>query len=254
MLLIGSADKSQQFLDNAPQRFLLIDDGPIADIFLNEFPNAKLFDVSKHSFNPLKNLDYKGARDFASLVYSLSPQGENTLTVRNGRRALLKLLLTKPARLDRLPDPSGDAELEATGMIDELLLSPALRSVLCNPTNFPFKGVVIARLNPAELGDFDCLVLANLLIGQFKGHVIVPDGGFYLRDFHTSLIRQGRLTVGLISLSEVSRTLQQAVLAIKDRHAVGCLFDDAETLAKYEGLSRDTNGYSDFIRDAMQRT
>ena len=47
----------------------------------------------KHSFNPLTNIDYKKAREIADILYTVSPQGENTLTVRNGKRALLKMLL-----------------------------------------------------------------------------------------------------------------------------------------------------------------
>lgn len=37
----------------------------------------------KHSFNPLHGIDYKEARALADLLYTISPQGENTLTVRN---------------------------------------------------------------------------------------------------------------------------------------------------------------------------
>jgi hypothetical protein len=54
---------------------------------------AKIFDPLKHGFNPLKDIDYRKAREIADVLYTVCPQGENTLTVRNGKRALLKALL-----------------------------------------------------------------------------------------------------------------------------------------------------------------
>lgn len=240
-LLIGTADKTQHLLDSAdPKGFLLIDDGPIADAFLERFPNAREFNTTA-SFNPLRNIDYKRARDFASLLYSISPQGENTLTVRNGRRALVRLLLKKPSRLDRLPQPSTDPEIEAVGMIDEVLVSPILRNVFCRTPNFFFPKNIVARINRAELGDFDALVLATLLIGQFKGQVIVPDGGFYLRDFYTSLIRQNRLVVGLNYLAELPEKLQQAVLSIPSKIISKTTREDAERLIFYVNPTGNPN-------------
>jgi hypothetical protein len=59
-----------------------------------DIPRARVFDPLKHSFNPLAGLDYKKAREIAEVLYTISPQGENTLTVRNGKRALLKALLS----------------------------------------------------------------------------------------------------------------------------------------------------------------
>ena len=58
-----------------------------------------MFDPALHCFNPLKGIDYKRARELAEIFYTLSPQGENTLTVRNGKRALLKALM-KADRID----------------------------------------------------------------------------------------------------------------------------------------------------------
>jgi hypothetical protein len=51
-----------------------------------EWRRPRTFDPRKHSFNPLKDLDYKRAREIADVLYTISPQGENTLTVRNGKR------------------------------------------------------------------------------------------------------------------------------------------------------------------------
>jgi hypothetical protein len=73
--------------------FLFIDDE------VPEMPGwrrPRLFDPHKHSFNPLKDIDYKKAREIAEVLYTISPQGENTLTVRNGKRTLLKALLVAP--------------------------------------------------------------------------------------------------------------------------------------------------------------
>jgi hypothetical protein len=83
--LIGTADKTDRLLQLAGDHFLLIDDGPIADAFLVE-RTCRLFDITKHSFNPLKDIDYKRARDIAQALYTASPEGRDTLTVRNGKR------------------------------------------------------------------------------------------------------------------------------------------------------------------------
>jgi hypothetical protein len=55
----------------------------------------------------------------------------------------------------------------------------------------------MARINRAELGDFDALVLGLLLMGHFKGQLVVPDLGFYGRDAHVSLVREERLIGGV---------------------------------------------------------
>jgi len=71
-----------------PRGYLFIDDD------VPEIPQSRVFDPTEHSFNPLKNIDYRTARALSELLYTISPQGENTLTVRNGKRALLKALLS----------------------------------------------------------------------------------------------------------------------------------------------------------------
>jgi hypothetical protein len=78
---------------------------PKAGLFIDDMvpkiPLAKVFDPKKHSFNPLAGIDYKKARAIADVLYTIAPQGENALTVRNGKRALLKALL-KAERLDQV--------------------------------------------------------------------------------------------------------------------------------------------------------
>lgn len=258
-LLLGTADKTERLLEITKPRFLFIDDGPIADAFLAHFPKARLFDPTVHSFNPLKGIDYKRARDFAEILYTASPGGKDTLTVRNGRRALVRLLLAGPRLLSDLPkmdEAKDDAQIEALGMVEELLLSPVLRSVLCGGGK-PFKlgeGTTVARLDRAMLGDFDAFVLGSLLIGQSQGQIVVPDFGFYGRPLHVSLIRQGRLTAGLQTLSEVSRPLAQALLTIPDKHGAGCTYEDAETLAAYAALVPGTNEHTDFVQRTMEHS
>jgi hypothetical protein len=231
-LLVGSADKTERLLNLTPHGFLLIDDGPIADVFLSRFPRAKLFDPTQHSFNPVKGIDYKRARDFATALYTASPEGKDTLTVRNGKRALTRLLLANPTRLDRLTS-SSEADTEALATIEDLLLSPVLRRVLCKPTNFSFKGSVVAKIDRAQLGDFDAFILASLLIGQSQGQVIVPDFGFYGRPLHTILIRQDRLIAGINFLTELESSLQQAVLTMEEKTAYRTTTEDARNLLPY---------------------
>ena len=228
---------------------------PKAGLFISdEIPKvkrARVFDPLQHCFNPLKNLTYKTARELADVLYTISPQGENTLTVRNGKRALLQALL----KAERLDEVKGDEEVN--GMIGDLLASPVLRRVLCNPTNFSFnpRSLILARINRAELGEFDALVLGLLLIGHFKGQLIIPDFGFYGREAHASLIRENRLVAGVNFLPELSPKLQRSVLLIKDKVAAGATFEDAEVLAKFAGLRpdhlRESNPHDEYVRRAM---
>lgn len=228
-----------------PERGLYIHDT------VPEHSRGRIFDPAVHSFNPLKDIDYKKARALADVLYTIAPQGENTLTVRNGKRELLKALMSA-TRLDKV---EGDPEV--TGMIEDLLQSPVLTRVLCRPTNFSFRpnSRVFARIDRVELGDFDALVLGLFLIGHFKGQVVVPDFGFYGREAHVSLIREERLVAGVNFLSELAPRLRNATLLIEDREASGALFDDAVVLAQLAGLrpdpAHDDNSYNRFIDQAM---
>jgi hypothetical protein len=88
-IIIGLADKTEALYTK--QGFLLIDDGPICDAFLKRFKRAKEFDPHKHSFNPLSGMTYRKARDLVSVFYG--SEGKDTLTVRNGKRALTRMLM-----------------------------------------------------------------------------------------------------------------------------------------------------------------
>jgi hypothetical protein len=213
-------------------------------------PRARVFDPAEHCFNPLKDIDYKKARELAELLYTVSPQGENTLTVRNGKRALLRgLLEAEPARLDQV---KGDEEV--TGMVGDILASPVLKRVLCTAgKEFSFnpRSVILARVSRAELGEFDALVLGLLLMSQFRAQIVCSDFGFYGRDVHANLIREGRLIAGVHFLGELPDKLRQAALSIKEKVASRATFEDAETLAGLAGLIPRTNEYNDFIQSAM---
>lgn len=239
-----------------PKRGYLFIDDEIPDV-----PRARVFDVKKHSFNPLEKITPKEAREIAEVLYTIAPQGENTLTVRNGRRALLKAMLGAN-RLDRI---FGEEEIwkrkrentpedEARAMIEDLLTSPVLRNVLCNDTNFSFNrnSRILARINRAELGDFDALVLGLFLMFHFKGQLVIPDFGFYGRDVHTNFLRQNRLIAGVHFLDELSPALQRNILLIKDKVASRATFQDAATLAQYDcKFPPHTDGYDTFIKAAM---
>lgn len=267
LLVVGLGDQAE-LLDTKPG-FLLIDDGTLAAEFLTRFPTAAIFDATIHSFNPLKRIDYKGARAFAETVYG--GEGKDTLTVRNGKRALTRLLLTtKPSkregalRLDHFkrepstfraranPEPA-DGEGEAIGTIEDLLLSPVLRRVLCQPTNFSFRAgrSIIAHIDRAELGEYDAFILGSLLIRQFAGQIIIPDFGFYARPFHSSLIREGRLMAGVHTLAELEPKMRQMCL-LMEKVGHRCTYEDAETLAKYAGMVPTTNEYKAAVQEAME--
>ena len=252
-LLVGAADKTERLLALAESDFFLIDDGTTATTFAAAFPTAREFHVDKHHFNPLRDINYKRARDIATTIYAAYPGGHDTLTVRNGKRALTRLLLDGAEYIDRLPRKEDPGSLEALAAIDDLLLSPVLKEVLSKPTDSSFKGQVIVRLDRAELGDFDAFVLASLLLGQAQGQVIIPDLGFYGRDFHVPLIRQGRLTAGVFSLDELTQSLRRHALLIKNKEGHQCTAEDAETLADYcSGFPRGTDGHTTYMQQAMR--
>ena len=77
--------------------------------------------------------------------------------------------------------------------------------MLCNPTNFSLKndGKVFARINRAEFGEFDSLVLGLFPMAHYKGQVVVRDFGFYGREAHIALIREKRLIAGVNFLAEL---------------------------------------------------
>ena len=135
-----------------------------------------------------------------------------------------------------------------------MLMSPVLKRVLCNRTNFSFnvRSTILVPINRGELGDFDALVLGLFLMAHFKGQLVVPDFGFYGRDAHMAYVRQGRLIAGVDVLNELPPKLRQGMLLIKDKVASGATFEDASTLAQYAGLQPSTVGFNEFVENAME--
>lgn len=211
-------------------------------------PRARVFDPNEHSLNPLSGITHRSARELAEVLYTTTPQGENTLTVRNGKRALLPALLNG-IRLDKIEGPE-----EVMAFKDDLLQSPVLRRVLCNPKNqFSFNpnSKIFARINRAELGEFDALVLGLILINHYKGQLVIPDFGFYGRDAHASLVRTERLIAGVYHLAELPLRLRNAMLLIQDKQASGALYDDAVLFARFAGLTPGTNAFNDYVEQAI---
>jgi hypothetical protein len=110
---------------------------------------------------------------------------------------------------------------------------------------------IMARIDRAELGDFDALVLGLLLMAHFKGQVIVQDLGFYGRDCHVALIREERLIAGVNFLGELPVKLRQASLLIGEKIPRGATLQDAETLAEYAGFVPGTVGFTGFVQSAV---
>lgn len=243
LLVVGLGEKPE--LLNAKRGFLLITDD-VPDI------RADVFDPTKHSFNPLSGINERAAVEFAETVYGT--EGKETLTVRNGKRALAQLLMGAK-RLDRLRPGKSDADKEAAAAVDDILFLPSVRRVLCRPQNFSFRNrPIVARLNRAELGDKAAYVLGNLLIAEFGGQIIIPDFAFYARPSHSALIREGRLMAGVNTLSELEPKMRNLLL-LQEKIGTGCTYDDAVVLAQYRGLrpdpTREKNDYNKFIDAAM---
>jgi hypothetical protein len=247
VLVIGS--NKEPITKNLPDKFLYIDD---------EIPlSGKLFDVSKHSFNPLRGMDYRRRREFVTILDAVFPEGKNTLTRRYSNFALMDVL-ERGGKLSKLfrsePDRKDTGAYDAYLKIKDILRSPVLERILDHPTNFSFKGTVLARLNRAELGDFDCYVLGNLLISQYPGPVVIPDFGFYQSPAHSKLLRQKRLIAGINSFDQVPN-FKNDLLLVENKIGSRCTPQDAEILATYEGLvpdpTRRASEYNEFIRDAI---
>jgi hypothetical protein len=221
--------------------YLIIDDE------VRDIPRSRVFDPLQHSFNPMKGIDEDRAEDVAELLYTLAPGGDATLTVRNGKIALARALLDA----DRFDRVKGGEEVSL--MMSSLLFSPTRRNVLCKSTNFSFNvnSVIQARINRAELGDKTALILGLFLMSHYKGQIVLPDGGFYLRDCHTRLVREERLIVGLNFLGELSPSLRKTVLLIDEKIPSGATVEDAEELARYARFVRGTNAFNDYVASAI---
>ncbi|HVR57223.1 MAG TPA: hypothetical protein VMT72_10390 [Pseudolabrys sp.] len=235
-LKIGLADKHFEY----PKGSLVITDEPILK------RGVKVYDPSKHGLNALP-MQYREAREFAAAVFP----DKDLMTYRNGRRALTRLVMDAD-RLDGLNYTRDDDDQEARGVVEDILLSPLLRTALRKtiPRWFYSGATIIARLNRKEIGEDDARIIASILIAQFKGQIVLEDFGFYARPFHTSLIREDRIMAGVFTLSELDEKLRQMCL-LMETEAVGCTYEDAQVLAKYEGHVPGTNAVNAFVTQAM---
>jgi hypothetical protein len=230
--------------------YLLLDDE------VRDIPRSRVFDPKRDAFNPLKDLDYRKACDFLDTLDTLFPSGENTLTKDTGLDFIGELLETCRSLVDLVPEPHGKAStghLWAHGKIRRILRSPVLSRVLTGNRNlFSFnpRSIIQARINRAELGEFDALALGLLLISQYKGQVVIVDGGFYLREMHSQLIRENRLIAHVNVLEELPPRLRRLCL-LEEIVPCGTTFEDARTLAEAAHLLRGTNEYNDFVHAAM---
>lgn len=224
---------------------------------------ARVFDPTKHSFNPLSDMSYRKASDIVEIFDALFSRGDSTLTKDTGLDFIAEAL-EKATSLDTLIDPpegkASTGHIWAYGKTHRLTRSPVLKKVLCSPTNFSFnpRSVILARINRAELGDFDALVLGHFLIGHYKGQVILPDFGFYGRDTHMSLIRENRLIAGVRFLDALPEKLRLNILLMEQIVNGGATYDDAVLLAKNRGLrpdhEREDNRFNEFVDRAIART
>lgn len=224
--------------------FLFVDDE------LPEIPRARIFDPKcLVNFNPLKDINDIKARRLAQILYTIYPEGESTLTVRNGKRSMVPALMEAKS----LDTVRGDDEI--MGTLNDVLVSPTLRRIFCgkgHTFSFNPRSVILARINREELGEFDALVLGLFLMEQYPGQLVVPDFGFYGRDVHSGLLRSNRLIVGVRFLSELPPKLRRNAMLIEEKVAMGAIYEDAVELGRYDcRFPPNTEGYDAFIKAAM---
>lgn len=256
MLFLG-AQINQPIIDeiNRRRRVLVIATREIIDqLTFPESYRVTYFDPREHTFDILRGKTKLRCRNLSEIFYSRpsSQGGADTLTVRNGKRTLTRLLW-EAKQLDKLSKTNAPANIEANDLIDDVLFSDFLPHVLLNKDNFKSSGTILARLDPAELGEDDAFLIGNLLIERFKGQIVIPDYALYQCPFHLPLIRQGRLTAGLHFLDELSPKIRQNLLLSGPRYAKRCSSADAEVIAAYDcPNAKGTRGYREFIEGCVE--
>lgn len=228
---------------------------------VDDVPEEWIFDHRVHSLNPIKDAGYDEQCDFIEIMMNLFPKGENTLTKEGVPEVFFEAFEKKPKHIgEMLKGASKDPSyISAQRMIKRVLRSPTLKRVLCKPTNFSFhpskkkECKIVARIDRGELRDFDAQALAWFLMAHYKGQIILPDGGFYLREMHSRLFDQERLITKVDFLDQLPGRLRQTALLIEEKIPRGATVEDAEELAKYvvPRLSKSTDKYSTFIEDAI---
>lgn len=248
--IVGTRDKTSALAPDGTS-FLLIDHGPTADAFAEAYKRAKIFDTTR-GLNPLP-MNEIDARDFARIIFG--SEGKDTLTVRNGRRALVRMLMTGK-RFDKLHGTKSDADKEALAAIDDMLLSPTLRKMFRKntPRWFTAGPPIIARIDPSVIGDDAAYLLGNILMAIYPDQLIVREFDFYARDAHVRFIRQKRLIAGVERLSDLPEKLRKKCLTMPTV-GLGCVYPDAVELAQNARLRpdplRENNTYEEYIDMVM---
>jgi hypothetical protein len=187
----------------------------------------RLFDPHTDCFNPLEDLDYKkGAGDRGGPVHDFTTGREHADRAKRQAGAPESPLEGRAIRRGAGRRGSGRDDRRYLGVAHP-------QRVLCSPSNFTFNpnSVNLVKLDRAELGQFDALVLGLVLMAHFKGQIVVPDFGFCGRDVHVGLTRETRLIAGVNTQEELSPKLRESVLLMKEKKGARATFEDAETLA-----------------------
>lgn len=212
------------------------------------YRRAKIFDPKKDRFNPLKGITDESAWSLSEALYTISDGGKDTLTVRKGRLELAKALRASKNFLAVRSDNE-----EVQGMLEQILFFKTVKDMVSGDEFSLAKNtVVIAHLDRKALGSRVCLIVGLLLLNAYKGQVVVKDFDFYGRDAHIDLIEQGRLMAHVRTLANVPTRLRENLLLIKKKSAINANYKDAKMLAESSGLSEGTEGFSTFIKFAME--
>lgn len=221
-----------------------------------ELPWAVYLDPAIHSFNLLKGLTYRKTCDIIGALDGIfSESGDGTLTKDTGLDFIAKQLAHAESFETLIPPidkNSTTGHIWADLKIRRLLLSPVLRHMLCEPTNFPFResSTILARVNRAELGPFDALAVTLFLMTQYSGQIIIPTFGRYAREYHEALLDEGRLIAGVNFLDELPPRLRRLAL-LYETVPSGTTYHDACALALAARKTPDTVDFNDFVYAAM---
>ena len=249
---------------------------PVRGSFLyigSDFPDptehrAQVFDPSVDRFNTTAHLDHIGARDLADHLYDLYPKSD-TLRVRDGRRALARLLYDNALKRKRgvylnhlasTTAPTDPGTADAIELLQDIFMSPVLDRVFGGSSTHTLnRNRTFASIDRSKHGRQDALAIAFALIASYRGPTIIEDLNFIGRDAHAELIHQDRLIAAVRNLEQLKLTaplLHADLFLIEDIRTDGALYKDAVELAYAAGLRPDSlranNPFNDFIDKAMQ--
>jgi hypothetical protein len=245
--------------------FLLIDDGPLIEEFIRRTRRkyTKIdFSEDEDCFNPISGMNDLKAEEFLASIDALFEGGKTTLRRQDSNHLIYKtLVISKPRTLHHLlhkllpPSPKDTDFKDAAQKIERIVLSRVLQRALApdkkhSRQTFAMRGILLVRINRAELGPFASRALALFLISRYEGQICVPAFGYYGIKSHVQLIHQDRLIAGVNHLSESD--LRDDLLLIKDKEAGRCLPEDAEVLASHKGLRPGINEFNTEIETSIK--